>query len=116
MCFTEAPDRVAFAKPEGYDAHRYELFARLIEARTKAEGHVPPLATVLSIGRLPNGTTDINNNGAFSTDYIGGSWEYPNATYARREHDLAGAQEVSGGILLFPGDRSRNCRPACAPR
>ncbi len=27
---------------------------------------------------------DVNNNGAFSTDYIGGSWDYPNASYAQR--------------------------------
>jgi len=41
MCFTAAPDRIAFAKPAGYDPHRYELLARLIEARTKAEGSHP---------------------------------------------------------------------------
>jgi hypothetical protein len=101
MCFTEAPDRVAFAKPEGYDASRYALFARLISARTAAEGRVPPLGSVLSIGRLPNGTTDINNNGAFSTDFIGGSWTYPTATYAQRRQIWLEHQKYQAGFFYF---------------
>jgi hypothetical protein len=101
MCFTEASDRVAFARPEGYDPHRYELFARLVAARTKAENRVPSLGTVLSIGHLPNGTTDINNNGAFSTDYIGGSWEYPNATYAQRDRIWQEHKKYQAGFFYF---------------
>jgi len=101
MCFTEAADRVRFAKPQGYDAARYQLFAKLVAARTKAEGKVPALATVLSIGRVPNGTTDINNNGAFSTDFIGGSWEYPNATYAQRDGIWQEHKKYTEGLFYF---------------
>jgi hypothetical protein len=101
MCFTEANDRVRFAKPGGYDPQRYELFAKLVAARTKAEGKVPPLATVLSIGRVPNGTTDINNNGAFSTDYIGGSWDYPTAGYAQREKIWQDHKNYTAGLFYF---------------
>lgn len=100
-CFTQAADRVAFARPEGYDSRRYELFARVIAARTKAEGHVPALNTVLSIGRLPNGTTDINNNGAFSTDYIGGSWSYPQASYAERDKIWQEHKNYQAGLFYF---------------
>ena len=43
MCFSDDPaNRVPFAKPAGYNAERYELLARLIDARTKAEGKRPP--------------------------------------------------------------------------
>ena len=56
---------------------RYELLARLLAARTEAEGGRPRSATLLKIDRIPNDKTDVNNNGAFSTDYIGGSWDYP---------------------------------------
>jgi len=49
-----------------------------------AEGKTPALETFLKIDRIPNGKTDINNNGAFSTDYIGGSWGYPQASYEQR--------------------------------
>jgi hypothetical protein len=101
MCFTEANDRVRFAKPGGYDPQRYELFAKLVAARTKAEGKVPPLATVLSIGRVPNGTTDINNNGAFSTDYIGGSRDYPTAGYAQREKIRQDHKNYTAGLFYF---------------
>ena len=34
---------------------------------------------------IPNHKADFNNQGAFSTDYIGGSWDYPDANYARRK-------------------------------
>jgi hypothetical protein len=101
MCFTAAADRVAFAKPAGYDPHRYELLARLIEARTKAEGKVPALGTLMKIDRLPNGTTDINNNGAFSTDYIGGSWDYPNASYAKRDEIWQAHKNYQAGLFYF---------------
>src|SRR5208283_5146848 len=77
MCFSAGPDRIVVLKPDNYDPRRYALLARLIEARTRTEGKVPGLGTLIKIDRLPNGTTDVNNNGAFSTDYIGGSWEYP---------------------------------------
>jgi hypothetical protein len=101
MCFSEAPDRIPFAKPEGYDAHRYELLAKLLAARTKAEGKPPALATLISIGRLPNGTADINNNGAFSTDYIGASWTYPNASYAARETIWQAHKKYTAGFFYF---------------
>ncbi len=101
MCFTAAPDRIAFAKPAGYDPHRYELLARLIEARTKAEGHPPALGTLMKIDRLPNGTTDVNNNGAFSTDFIGGSWGYPKASYAQRDEIWQAHKNYQAGLFYF---------------
>jgi hypothetical protein len=85
MCFTDVPEnRVAFTPPPAYDPARYALFARLLQARLKAEGKPPILNSVMKVDRIPNGKTDVNNNGPFSTDYIGGSWDYPDATYARR--------------------------------
>ncbi len=85
MCLSDAPEnRVPIPKPEGYDARRYALLARLIQARTQAEGRVPALGSLIKVDRMPNGKTDINNNGPFSTDYVGGSWDYPDAGYARR--------------------------------
>src|SRR3954452_3012068 len=85
MCFSDVPEnRVPFARPAGYAAGRYALFARLLEARVKAEGKTPKLNSVIKVDRLPNGKADVNNQGAFSTDFLGGSWDYPDATYARR--------------------------------
>ncbi|MDE3197374.1 MAG: FAD-dependent oxidoreductase [Acidobacteriota bacterium] len=101
MCFSEGPDRVGFVKPEGYVAARYALLARLLNARAKTEGKVPALGTLMKIDRLPNGTTDINNNGAFSTDFIGGSWNYPNASYAERDEIWRAHKLYTQGLFYF---------------
>lgn len=102
MCLTDvAANRVAFAKPVGYDAGRYELLARLIRARTQAEGRVPALDTLMTLSRIPNGKTDINNNGAFSTDYIGGSWNYPDASYAERQRIWQAHKDYQAGFFYF---------------
>jgi len=101
VCFSDAVNRVPFAKPSAYEPHRYELLARLIEARTKTEGRAPALGALLKIDRLPNGATDVNNNGAFSTDYIGGSWDYPNATYAQREQIWRAHKIYQAGLFYF---------------
>ena len=54
MCFASAkPNQVRFEKPAGYDPARYELLARLIAVRTKREGQVPALRTMLKIDPLP---------------------------------------------------------------
>jgi hypothetical protein len=43
----------------------------------------------------------MNNNGAFSTDYIGKSWEYPNANYARRAGIWRDHEEYTKGFFWF---------------
>jgi hypothetical protein len=102
MCFSEVPaNQVAFAKPEGYDPRRYELLARLIRARVAAEGKTPALGSFMKIDRIPNGKADINNNGAFSTDYIGGSWGYPDASYEQRARIWREHQDYIAGFFYF---------------
>jgi hypothetical protein len=102
MCFSDLPEnRRAWSKPARYDAARYTLLARLIAAQVKKEGRTPPLSTYLKIDRLPNGKSDVNNNGAFSTDYIGGSYDYPNASYARRADIWQAHRDYIAGLLYF---------------
>jgi hypothetical protein len=102
MCFSDVPaNRVPFAKPAAYDPARYELLARLIRARTEAEGRVPALDSLMKIDRIPNGKTDVNNNGAFSTDYIGGSWNYPDASYAERARIWQAHKDYQAGLFYF---------------
>ncbi|MDQ6666436.1 MAG: FAD-dependent oxidoreductase, partial [Acidobacteriota bacterium] len=57
--------------------------------------------------RIPNGKTDVNNNGAFSTDYIGKSWTYPNASYAQRERIWQDHKEYIAGFLYFLANEPR---------
>ena len=72
MILSEDPaNQVAFPKPPDYNPKRYELFARLLDATTAKLGRAPVMNEVTLIARIPNGKADINNQGAFSTDYIG---------------------------------------------
>jgi len=78
MCLTDVPEnQIPLTKPPGYDPLRYELLFRNFEAgETRVPWHLTP---------MPNGKTDINNNHGFSTDYIGMSDPWPEASYAQRE-------------------------------
>jgi len=102
LCFSMDPaNQAPFPKPEGYNPARYELLARLLKARTEQEGHPPALSSVLSIGPLPNNKADMNNNGAFSTDYIGGSCAYPEASYAERAKIWQAHYDYTAGFQYF---------------
>ena len=102
MCLSEVPaNQTLFAKPDGYDPRRYELLALLIRALVRTGGRVPALSTFLKIDRIPNGKTDVNNNGAFSTDYIGGSWSYPDATYEQRARIWKEHRDYQAGLFYF---------------
>ncbi len=108
MCFSNvAGKQVAFPKPAGYDPKRYEILLRWIEARTAKEGKAPGINTVLKVDVLPNGTSDVNNNGAVSTDYIGGSWEYPDATYAKRAEIWKAHKDYIAGLLYTLANNDR---------
>jgi len=94
-------NQVAYPKPAAYDAARFELLARLLDAMQKKQGRAPKLGEVISISPIPNHKADMNNNGAFSTDYIGKSWEYPNAGYARRAEIWRDHEEYTKGFFWF---------------
>src|SRR5690242_10946571 len=84
-----------------YDPHLYELLARLLEANTKKLGRAPMLREVTLIARIPNHKADFNNNGPFSTDYIGKSWDYPNGSYARRKQIWEDHVNYTKGFFYF---------------
>jgi hypothetical protein len=77
--------RVPFAKPDGYEPARFEVLARWLEALARKLGRSPAMNEVSLPGAIQGAKIDLNNRGAFSTDYIGKNWEYPNATYRLRE-------------------------------
>ena len=95
MCLTQIPEnRVPVGKPADYDEKQYEIVFRFIEAGGLEDGYLKgspdgPLKT----SHIPNGKTDTNNNGYISTDYVGMSWEYPEADYATRDR-IAKAHEL----------------------
>ncbi|MCE5308772.1 MAG: FAD-dependent oxidoreductase [Acidobacteriales bacterium] len=77
--------RRPWPKPANYDAKRYELLARMVVAMQAKLGRAQILNEVTQLAEIPNRKADFNNSGAFSTDYIGKNYDYPDGSYAVRE-------------------------------
>ncbi|HZJ14792.1 MAG TPA: FAD-dependent oxidoreductase, partial [Chthoniobacteraceae bacterium] len=107
MCLTtNAANRLPIAAPPGYGEANYELLGRLIDARLAA-GDSLTLASFMNIASMPNAKTDINNNGAFSTDFIGLNYDYPTASYSQREAIETAHKNYIQGFLYYLGHSSR---------
>ncbi|HUV12786.1 MAG TPA: FAD-dependent oxidoreductase [Acidobacteriota bacterium] len=92
MCMSNvAENRVPFPKPDGYDEKEFELLLRNFEAGD--------LRLPLKLDMMPNGKTDTNNNMAFSTDYLGASWEYPEASYEERDAIIEAHAKYQKGLM-----------------
>jgi hypothetical protein len=107
LCLTQTPtNRLPILPPKNYDENKYELFARFIEALI-ANGHSPGLNDFWLLKSMPNGKTDINNRGGFSTDFIGGNYEYPDADYEKRAQIWQAHVDYTRGFLHFLATSSR---------
>jgi hypothetical protein len=93
-CLTRvAANRVAFPKPEGYDPDQYELLLRTLLA---GSDHYRG-----KFDMLPNGKTDTNNSGSYSTDNIGFNYAYPEASYAERAAIIEEHRVYQQGFYWF---------------
>ncbi len=102
LCMTKTPEnRVAWPKPATYDLARYELLARYLPALEATLQRPLKMTDVMKPDAVQNGKTDTNNNGAFSTDYIGGNYEYPDGTYATRARIAQAHVDYIQGFLYF---------------
>ena len=102
LCMTKnADNRVAWPKPAGYNASRYELLARYLPAFEKTLGRPLAINDVMKADIVQNGKTDTNNNGAFSTDFIGGSYDYPEGSYATRARIRQAHAGYIQGFMFF---------------
>lgn len=100
MCLTDHDEnRVPFAEPDGYDPKQYELLVRIYAAGWRE--------TFEKFDPIPNHKTDTNNHGPFSTDNIGYSYDYPEASYERRREILREHQQYQQGWLYFIANDSR---------
>jgi len=103
MCLTDVPEnRLPFQKPDDYREIDYELLFRNYEARTGT------IRDMYSYGNsllpwinssMPNRKTDTNNKFGFSTDYIGKNYEYPEASYERREKIVENHRNYQMGLM-----------------
>jgi len=102
LCMTRTPEnRAAWPRPSRYEPSRYELLARYLPALEATLQRPLTINDVMKADILQHGKTDTNNNGAFSTDYIGGSYEYPDGDYATRARIGQAHVEYIQGFLYF---------------
>ena len=103
ITLTNVPEnRIPISKPENYDPKKYELLLRLKEKQPWKS-----ISDVFIISKMPNGKTDINNNGGFSTDMIGMNWEYPEADYNTRAKIWKEHEDYTKGFFYFIGNDTR---------
>lgn len=99
---TTVSNQLPITAPVNYNPAQYELLARYIQAMIN-NGGSPSLATFMNIGSMPNSKTDINNNGAASTDFIGQSAAYVSADYSTRQQIWQAHKDYLQGFLYFLG-------------
>lgn len=93
LCLTNIPaNRVLIDKPEGYDSMEYELLIRSIINT--------PYSPNWTMVPIPGNKYDMNNYGAFSSDYSGMNRFYPDGNYAIRE-DIRKQHEIYLRGLLW---------------
>lgn len=96
MTLTDHPDnRIPFTKPENYNELNYELLFRNYEADNGSEVNQLPWIN----SPMPNRKTDTNNRRGFSTDFIGQNYDYPEASYEKREKIVRAHREYQQGLM-----------------
>ena len=97
--------------PDNYDPSRYELLFRWMEKKGWSSYGDCLKWSYMKDASGPNSwnavKTDNNNNGAFSTDMIGYSWDYPEATYEQRDSIEKLHRDYTKGLLYILWTDSR---------
>lgn len=97
LCLSNDPDnQIPFTKPDNYDPSHYELLVRVLQADPD-----PFYRRYFGWSLMPNGKTDVNNSGPFSTDMIGMNYEYPNASWERRKEIIQAHKDYTLGLMYF---------------
>lgn len=87
---SDAPDRIPFLKPVGYDRGRYALYLRYIIS------HGAPYPIPF---KLANG--DCNTKGGFSTNNVGANYQWPEGDYPTRERIFQDHIAYQQGLAWF---------------
>jgi hypothetical protein len=99
LCLTTNANRIAIAPPPDYDPKRYEVVARFITG-CLAMGDDMDLRWFSKHDPLPNGKFDFNT-ATFGGNLPGASWEWPEASYARRAAIAKEHENYHRGLLHF---------------
>jgi len=103
VCLSKDPaNSIPITEPEDYQPGRYELLLRLMGKK-----RIHHIEDIMTTSEMPKHKTDINNNGPFSTDMIGMSWNYPDGTYAERRAIFGAHVNYTKGFFYFIGHDPR---------
>ncbi len=103
ICVTQRPDIfVPFPKPATYEASRYELLLRLIQAFPGVR-----FGRLFHIGLTSHGKYDLNAQGLFSTDYPGANFGYPDGDATTRARIWQDHIDFTQGMFWFLGHDER---------
>ena len=114
LCLTQNKDnKIDFTRPDNYNPENYELLTRVIEKekwvgidgkfiikKLTGKNEIENKGNFL-IKYMPNGKTDFNNFGAFSTDMIGANHQYPEGDYDTRKKIWKAHEDYTKGMLYF---------------
>ncbi len=115
LCLTQNQDNlIPFVKPDQYKPENYELLHRILQKENWKTIHSSYKAFKDKDGKLkiandggfliknmPNGKTDFNNFGGFSTDMIGANYDYPDGDYAVRAKIWKNHEDYTKGLLYY---------------
>ncbi len=94
MCLSNHPEnKIHFPKPHGYDPADYALLSRVFATGWNE--------LFQKFDPIPNRKTDTNNHGPFSTDNIGMNYDYPEASYERRQEIIIEHEDYQKGLMYF---------------
>ncbi len=94
ICMTQVTDKqLPFPKPDKYISEWYELAARWLRST-----HTNVFE---KFDHIQNNKTDTNNHGAVSTDFIGASYDWPEASYEQREAIFQSHVRYQQGLHWF---------------
>lgn len=98
MCFTQvASNRLALTAPTNYSPAQYELLARYLLANPTL-----PLSSLMTLNTpVANNKMDINNSGPISTDFVGESSDYAEASPALRNQIWQDHKNYEQGFFYF---------------
>ena len=97
LCLTDRPDnRVPIERPATYNPLNYELILRSLRGEAARPG--PQL---FALTPMPNRKTDTNNRGMFSTDYVGRSTGWAEASDEARALLWQEHKDYTAGLLWF---------------
>ena len=97
LCFTSDPkNQRPFPKPKDYKPERFALVRNYL----RALGDAATLGDFLGISPMPNSKTDINAT-VVSTNLPGANWDYPEASYERRQEIWNEHLSWTQGLVYF---------------